>query len=158
MHNKLVAEIEQAKRDKEDVRAKEAEDLKKTHGDSAHCNTLFPEYEWDNKFMVNREVNKPPAALFYACGWDRDDIILKNPDPNAALPDEVNAEPEKENLLQKDGDKEDGEKEDVCESAESGIEILRVKHYRRFYNDELENVTDVLPIPSPFNQYDMKKG
>lgn len=25
------------------------------------------------------------------------------------------------------------------------------RHYRRFYPDELENCTDILPIPSPFN-------
>lgn len=41
---------------------------------------------------------------------------------------------------------------------EAGIEILRKKHYRRMYNDELENVKDVLPVSSPFHQYDMKKG
>ena len=27
------------------------------------------------------------------------------------------------------------------------------KHYRRFFNDELENVKDVLGIGSPFNTY-----
>jgi len=32
------------------------------------------------------------------------------------------------------------------------------RHYRRFYPDELENVTEVLPIPTPFNQYDLKRG
>jgi hypothetical protein len=32
------------------------------------------------------------------------------------------------------------------------------KHYRRFYNDELENVKEVLPVASPFNTYDLKKG
>lgn len=32
------------------------------------------------------------------------------------------------------------------------------RHYRRYYPDELENCTDVLPIPSPFNQYNLKRG
>jgi len=32
------------------------------------------------------------------------------------------------------------------------------KHYRRFYPDELENVTDVLPVPSPFQTYEIKRG
>jgi hypothetical protein len=31
------------------------------------------------------------------------------------------------------------------------MNILKVKHYRRMYNDELENVKDVLPVPSPFD-------
>lgn len=32
------------------------------------------------------------------------------------------------------------------------------RHYRRFYPDELENVKEILPIPTPFNQYDLKRG
>lgn len=32
------------------------------------------------------------------------------------------------------------------------------KHYRRYYPDELENCRDILPIPTPFNQYDLKRG
>lgn len=32
------------------------------------------------------------------------------------------------------------------------------KHYRRFYNDELEKVTDVLPKPSPFECYNLNRG
>lgn len=32
------------------------------------------------------------------------------------------------------------------------------KHYRKFYPDELENVKEVLPFPSPFQSYDIKRG
>jgi len=32
------------------------------------------------------------------------------------------------------------------------------KHYRRFFNDELENVKTVLAIASPFQTYEIKKG
>ena len=32
------------------------------------------------------------------------------------------------------------------------------KHYRRFYPDELENIKSVLPITSPFQSYDIKRG
>jgi hypothetical protein len=32
------------------------------------------------------------------------------------------------------------------------------KHYRRFYNSELENVKEVMPIPTPFATYDLKRG
>ena len=32
------------------------------------------------------------------------------------------------------------------------------KHYRRFYPDELENIKDVLPIASPFQTYEIKRG
>jgi hypothetical protein len=32
------------------------------------------------------------------------------------------------------------------------------RHYRRYYPDELENVREILPIPTPFNQYDLKRG
>ena len=34
----------------------------------------------------------------------------------------------------------------------------KTKHYRRFYNDELENVKDVLGIGSPFNTYEITRG
>ena len=32
------------------------------------------------------------------------------------------------------------------------------KHYRLFYNDELENIKDIFPKPSPFNTFELKRG
>jgi len=32
------------------------------------------------------------------------------------------------------------------------------KHYRKFYNDELENNRDIFPTESPFNSYKLKRG
>ena len=32
------------------------------------------------------------------------------------------------------------------------------KHYRRYYPDELENITDVMPVPTPFDSFDIKRG
>lgn len=32
------------------------------------------------------------------------------------------------------------------------------RHYRRFYNDELENIKEIMPVPSPFHTYDLKRG
>jgi hypothetical protein len=32
------------------------------------------------------------------------------------------------------------------------------KHYRKFYPDELENVKDVMPKKSPFDEYEIKRG
>lgn len=32
------------------------------------------------------------------------------------------------------------------------------KHYRRYYQKELEKTKEVLPNESPFNQYDLKRG
>ena len=32
------------------------------------------------------------------------------------------------------------------------------RHYRRYYPDELENIAEILPHATPFNQYDLKRG
>ncbi len=32
------------------------------------------------------------------------------------------------------------------------------KHYRRFYTKELEKVTELMPVPSPFECYNLKRG
>jgi hypothetical protein len=32
------------------------------------------------------------------------------------------------------------------------------RHYRRYYPDELENIKEVMPVATPFDQYDVKKG
>jgi hypothetical protein len=32
------------------------------------------------------------------------------------------------------------------------------KHYRRYYPDELENVKELMPVPSPFLAYNLKRG
>ena len=69
----------------------------------------MPEYEHDETLEVDREIKKPPEALFIGLGWDEDSTTKR-------------------------------------------------RHYRRFYNDELENIEEVLPVPTPFNQYDLKRG
>lgn len=32
------------------------------------------------------------------------------------------------------------------------------KHYRRFYPQELEKVEEIMPVPSPFETFDLKRG
>ena len=32
------------------------------------------------------------------------------------------------------------------------------RHYRRFYPDELENIKEVMPMPTPFDTFEIKKG
>ena len=32
------------------------------------------------------------------------------------------------------------------------------KHYRQYYNDELENIAEIFPSASPFNSYSLKRG
>jgi len=32
------------------------------------------------------------------------------------------------------------------------------KHYRQYYNDELENIKEIFPNQSPFNTYDLTRG
>jgi len=32
------------------------------------------------------------------------------------------------------------------------------KHYRQYYNDELENIKEIFPTVSPFSKYDLKRG
>lgn len=32
------------------------------------------------------------------------------------------------------------------------------KHYRRFFDDELENNKDIFPQPSPFDSFQLKRG
>jgi hypothetical protein len=32
------------------------------------------------------------------------------------------------------------------------------KHYRRYYNTELEKVKEIFPVETPFNSYKLKKG
>ncbi len=34
----------------------------------------------------------------------------------------------------------------------------KTKHYRRFYPKELELITEVMPVPSPFETFDLKRG
>lgn len=32
------------------------------------------------------------------------------------------------------------------------------RHYRRYYNDELENIKEVMPESTPFNVFTLKRG
>lgn len=34
----------------------------------------------------------------------------------------------------------------------------KTRHYRRFYPCELEKCTEVMPVPSPFETFEMKRG
>lgn len=69
--------------------------------------------------MVNRETCIPPRELFIGLGWDRDDVVLKNPngeDTFSRAGSIASAEeaPEKEPLL---GDKRSGSVESQSSSA-----------------------------------------
>ena len=35
---------------------------------------------------------------------------------------------------------------------------MKRKHYRRYYPDELENCTEVMPVSTPFDSYNLKRG
>ena len=57
----------------------------------------------------------------------------------------------------------DKEKDKPPESAFIGLgwdedRTTERRHYRRFFPDELENIKNVLPIQSPFQSYDIKRG
>lgn len=34
----------------------------------------------------------------------------------------------------------------------------KIKHYRKFYTEELEDVKDIMPIATPFDQFEIKRG
>lgn len=34
----------------------------------------------------------------------------------------------------------------------------KARHYRRYYPQELEKVKEIMPIPTPFQTYDLKRG
>lgn len=36
--------------------------------------------------------------------------------------------------------------------------MKKTKHYRRYYPKELELVTEVMPIPTPFTQFKIMRG
>jgi hypothetical protein len=78
-------------------------------------------------------------------GWDRDEVILKDPNDNE---DKTRASnPDEEKLIDTTDLKIDEADKDV-EAQENHFK--RSKHYRKFYPMELEKVTEVLPMPTPF--------
>lgn len=98
--NKIKEEME--------ARRKEDEELLKTLGKKARLFVIKPEYAYDERLKINREVNAPPDSLFMAIGF--------------------NQTPEDD-----------------------------IKHYRRFYPDELENIDDMVG-DKPFNEFDILRG
>ena len=76
MKKKILEQAEKDKRDADDTRRRHEEDMKGSHGLAAHSNVMTPTYEWDDRFSINREINKPPPTLFFGVGWDRDDVIF----------------------------------------------------------------------------------
>jgi hypothetical protein len=62
---------------------------------------IYPTYKFDERLKVDREVDIPPANMFFELGYNRT-------------------------------------KED------------KIKHYRKFFNNELELVDEVMPGGSPF--------
>ena len=34
----------------------------------------------------------------------------------------------------------------------------QTRHYRRFYPHELETVTEIMPVPTPFETFELKRG
>lgn len=84
------------------------EELLKTMGKKSRLFVIPPEYAYDERLKINREVNQPPATLFMPIGFNQ------NPED-------------------------------------------KIKHYRRFYADELENIDDMMG-DKPFNEFDILRG
>lgn len=80
--------------------------------EEGHKNILTPQYYFDDRLKIKREINKPPSTLYMELGH--------NPTPPAT--------PEEEK-----------------------------KHYRKFYDDELENCEDIFD-ESPFYSVDVVRG
>jgi hypothetical protein len=64
-------------------------------------NVIWPVYKFDERLSVDREVDIPPANMFFELGYNR-------------------------------------------------VKDDKIKHYRRFYTNELELVEEVMPGGSPF--------
>ena len=72
--NALVQEHNQAleaqiRREKE-KRLIDNQEFKQNAGKKAFKNVLFPQFKYDERLKVFREVNHPPASLFLPIGWD----------------------------------------------------------------------------------------
>ena len=47
---------------------------------------------------------------------------------------------------------------DEAIDPKTGEKINKKKHYRQYYQDELENIPDIFPEKSPFNTFELKRG
>lgn len=179
------AMLEQVKREKEefhraleDQRQRDAEAFKNSNKKAAN-NLIFPEYEIDERLNVyiEKEDKIPPESLFMGVGYDSDPetIVLEKEKENIAKgkPTSNKMTPATKRSLMKtptpnatpgvtpglgktpQGAIPAGEEGDPTKKADNK---LGGRHYRRFYADELEHVTEIMPVESPFDQYQIKKG
>jgi len=105
---------------------------------------MIKENEEMEKRLVEDERKRERESMIRA-GQDASATILRPKyaeDPRLKVDKEVNPPPSNLYIpLGWDEDKDTGR-----------------KHYRKFYNDELENDTNIFPTPSPFNSYNLMRG
>lgn len=167
--------VEEEKRQAKAQRKEEARQLLATV-DTSH-NVSIPNYIFDQQLRVYREVMPPKNELFKPVGFNDQDLIkelmaLMNKIPpsaasnpkvvrqNAKLAKKVKAEARKagnQDVIQQEAAEPNEEEVDLAVNLMQQVYDRTNKHYRRYFEDELENDTEIFPKPI-FTNIEIKRG
>ena len=121
----------------------------------------MPEYEYDNQLAVYREVKVPNEKLFLPVGYNSQDIIKAMMKIREGGLSHEEAEVQRAKILtaraSMKGAAEPEEDEEEEAKKEAECNELTQKHYRTFYDDELENNKEIFKR-MPFYTFDVMRG
>lgn len=148
----------------------EKQEMKNSDNNQSHQNIILPSYVLNKDLNVYEEVDVPPTSLYKPVGFNdmqrvktfmegddadkrsdakRASLIEKDPNSSAAaLPRSTTVK----NMDSKQNDLE------AIEEANRKTSVTNL-HYRKYYQDELENDKDLFPDPDdPFIKIPVKRG
>ena len=147
----------------------ELEEMKQQGGDSA-ANIILPKYEKNEDLNVYMEIDQPPKSLYKAIGYNdlqRVQLIMEGNDSEKRSSDFQNQKTMmKQSSLRKSA--KGGERLTRTQKLEQAlldqkhqqrVTQLTNLHYRKFYEDELENDERLFPKDNmPFVNIGVKRG
>ena len=129
-------------------------------GQEVHKNIILPKYELNKSLNVYEEVDVPPSSLYKAVGYnDLEKVKVYMQGDDADKRSEAAAREslvKTKSVIQANAKLDDGMAALAEETRKTNVTNL---HYRKFYEDELENDRQLFPDPDePFVRIPIKRG
>lgn len=110
---------------------------------------LPPYYEKDDSTNLYYEIKTPSTALYKEVGYNTQEVIKKIEEGERKLGQD---QPERKSTVVKKN------KNSIKDLEDQNYRLEKTnKHYRRYYNDELENDKELFP-KEPFNKFNLIRG
>ena len=129
----------------------------KESGQASHKNIILPKYVMNQDLKVYEEIEAPPKSIYKAVGYNDMQRVKAMMEGDEKEKRNANSDSIKKSKTLAANNKAENDLA-VVEEEHRRTNVTNL-HYRKFYEDELENDRQLFPDPDdPFIKIPIKKG